>query len=333
MTNSMPPSEALSIVGHTEAPNALLPLALAGLSPVRVLEFDLYIRLAAEIPLTLYRSRKLTLYQADLDRLVERGIKTVYIALQDRQAYQEHVRREVIANEQISPTKKYQVLKESMRAIFEEAFRQPTPDMAVQCSAEFGAQLATVICRQDAVLRDLFSLMDHDCYTPYTHAVNVSTYSLMLARCLRIADQTGLEAIATGALLHDIGKRRIEVDALYEGGSLDSEERRRTRQHPYLGFRELAHRQDIAWGQLMMIYQHHERPDGKGYPVGLQAQELHSWAQLCSVADVFDALTTGRSYRGPLEAAVALDHLTERAGSALDKEMVKCWMELMKQAA
>jgi putative nucleotidyltransferase with HDIG domain len=328
MINSVPSAETVPSASRPDQPIGVLPVALAGLCPARLLDFSLYLRIAPEKPLKLYRGRNFPLRQDDLDRLLERGVTTLYVPSQDREAYQQYLRREVIENECLPPGKRYQVLRESTRAIFEAAFRQPSPDMAVHSSREFGAHLATIICRQDMVLQDLFSLMDHDYYT-YTHAVNVSTYSVALANRLQIADQAGLNAIATGALLHDIGKRRVESIVLNKRGVLDSAERTHIQQHSRLGFRELSQRQDLAWGQLMMIYQHHERPDGRGYPVGLEAKDLHPWARLCSVADVFDALTTARSYRQPLSLEAALDQLADQAGTALDKEMVECWTAIM----
>jgi HD-GYP domain-containing protein (c-di-GMP phosphodiesterase class II) len=80
----------------------------------------------------------------------------------------------------------------------------------------------------------------------------------------------------------------------------------------------------------MMVYQHHERLDGKGYPVQIGGDEIHPWAKLCAVADVFDAITSARPYRKPMSLEDALDFFERRAGVAFDKEFVKCLSSLMR---
>ena len=82
----------------------------------------------------------------------------------------------------------------------------------------------------------------------------------------------------------------------------------------------------------MMAYQHHERLDASGYPVGLVGDEIHPWAKICAVADVFDALTGSRPYRTAFSADAALTHLQSRAGTLFDKEVVACLATLMRRS-
>lgn len=109
--------------------------------------------------------------------------------------------------------------------------------------------------------------MAHDYYT-YTHVTNVCTLCLVLAVGLGIHDRGELLDIATGALLHDLGKRHIPPNVLNYPGRLNDEQWKLIQRHPADGFKELCLRGDLKWGQLMMIFQHHERPDGRGYPAG-----------------------------------------------------------------
>ncbi len=75
----------------------------------------------------------------------------------------------------------------------------------------------------------------------------------------------------------------------------------------------------------MMIYQHHERPDGKGYPVGVCGAEIHPWARICKVADVFDALTSDRPYRKADSPAKVLEFMSTKVGTEFDEEMFQCF--------
>ena len=75
----------------------------------------------------------------------------------------------------------------------------------------------------------------------------------------------------------------------------------------------------------MMAYQHHERIDGKGYPVRIAGDEMHYWAKICAVIDVFEALTGKRPYRKPEPLPKVLDYMTDAADKHFDKEIVRCW--------
>jgi len=102
--------------------------------------------------------------------------------------------------------------------------------------------------------------------------------------------------------------------------------------HTQRGYEELCDRADLEFGQLMMVYQHHEHIDGRGYPVRIMGDEIHPWAKLLAVVDVFDALTGKRSYRRPMSSQAALDHLQARAGRQFDPKVVDCWIAAMQQS-
>jgi HD-GYP domain-containing protein (c-di-GMP phosphodiesterase class II) len=147
----------------------------------------------------------------------------------------------------------------------------------------------------------------------------------VLANLLGTTDATALGEIAAAALLHDIGKRHIPAHILNKPGKLTDDEWELIREHPTTGFREVATREDLTWAQLMVIYQHHERLDGSGYPCGLPSEEIHPWAKICAVADVFDALTCHRPYRGPMPRKEVCEYLEKHAGVWFDAEAVACW--------
>jgi HD-GYP domain-containing protein (c-di-GMP phosphodiesterase class II) len=306
----------------------LLPVAVNTLCPAAALNFNLYVQPDPAHPALLYRERDFPLEAIDLERLAESGVRTLYIASAEQLDYQRYLREEVVQNERVPPQERYRILREATRVVFEEAFHRNRLDQIVQLTAEFGAQMAEILCSQDLVLLDLFSLMQHDYYT-YTHATNVCTYSVGLANRLKIADRSEMITIATGALLHDVGKRHIQLSVLNKPGRLTDRERQLMQEHPRIGFEELCSRGDLSWGQLMMIYQHHERLNGEGYPVGLTAEEIHPWARICAVADVFDAITSQRPYHEADSIGAALCCLERQAGTAFDEDMVRCWIEVM----
>jgi HD-GYP domain-containing protein (c-di-GMP phosphodiesterase class II) len=311
----------------TQAP--LLPVAVRALCPTSVLDFDLFILADPSKPRVLYRQRSLPLQQGDLDRLLERGVQTLYLRSGDEDSYRRYLREELVQNEHLPPSDRYKILREATRTILETAFHSHNLDHIVTLSADFGRQMTDLICHKETVLGYLVSIMQHDYYT-YNHMVNVSTYAVMLANKLTIENREELYAIATGGLLHDLGKQQIDRKLLQKPGKLNASQQSMLRHHPRLGFEQLSLRKDMTWEQLMMVYQHHERPDGNGYPVGVTSEDIHPWSQICAVTDVFDALTTIRPYRQPVSYASASDYLMNEAGRGLEQEIVLCWTKLMQ---
>ena len=102
--------------------------------------------------------------------------------------------------------------------------------------------------------------------------------------------------------------------------------------HPLRGFVDLRTSCNVGFEQLLMVYQHHERIDGKGYPVRLVGDEIHPWARMLTVVDVFDALTSKRPYREAMRLSDALDFLERGAGTHFDKEMVQCWISAIRES-
>jgi HD-GYP domain-containing protein (c-di-GMP phosphodiesterase class II) len=318
---------AFTSESHSSADH-FLPIALDTIRAEVDCDFDLYHRFA-RTAMKLYRHRNLPLKQADLNRLLESGVKTLFIRFADRGLYSEYLQRMLLANEQLTLTDRYQLLTHATRSLFENAFRGGNVDDVVLVASQLGRQLTDILAARETLLRDLFVLMLHDYYT-FTHVTNVCTYCLAIAGKLGISDRQELEAIAAGALLHDFGKQRIAAAILNKPSNLEDSERDIVRRHPGWGFEALCRQPQMTWSQLMMVYQHHERLDGRGYPVGLVEVEIHDWAKMCAVADVFDALTSDRPHRKAVSADDALEFLNQRAVRSFDKEMVQCLNSAMR---
>ena len=101
------------------------------------------------------------------------------------------------------------------------------------------------------------------------------------------------------------------------------------KKQPTTGFVQLCKRPDLTFAQLMMVYQHHEHLDGSGYPVGVSGPEIHPWARICTVADVYEALTSNRPYRVGLTADAAFRIMDKKASTAYDVEVYERWKALM----
>jgi HD-GYP domain-containing protein (c-di-GMP phosphodiesterase class II) len=307
----------------------LLPIALRTLCPSTLLPFDLYLRRNETDRFILYRERSYPLVQEDLDRLRERGTHTIYILSGDSGVYRDHLREKILNNQEVPPVQRYEVLREAARTLLSEPFTSGKAGAAVTTTSDLGQQMVKTVCDSRVILNDLLGVMTHD-YSIFTHAVNVSTYCLLIAYHLGIRDARELMKIAQGALLHDLGKQHVPRAILEKQGGLTEAEKRIVMAHPSWGLRDLCHREDLNWGQLMMVYQHHERCDGRGYPVGVTRTYIHEHARICAIADVCDALMSARPYRKASLHCDVLEYLDRQVGRGFDEEMTSCWIAAIR---
>ena len=164
-----------------------------------------------------------------------------------------------------------------------------------------------------------------DVYTK-GHSENVSNYAIRLGKALSL-HQLQLQNLKTAALLHDIGKIGIPDNILNKPSPLTGEELSVMRRHPEIGKDILAgvnSLQDV----LPVIFHHHERFDGSGYPEGLKGEEIPLLARIIAVADGFEAMTSNRAYQRARSKEDALEILQMGAGTQWDPAIIKAWVQI-----
>jgi len=160
-----------------------------------------------------------------------------------------------------------------------------------------------------AVVRDWGqSIESSDSYT-FGHCERVAGYAVGVARTLGL-DEGQQTTIRLGAYLHDLGKVKVPHEILNKPGKLTDEEFGVIRMHPVWGV-ELLATVEFPWDLKPIIRWHHEKHDGTGYPDRLRGDEIPLSAQIICIVDVYDALTTTRSYRPALSRQEALERMAE----------------------
>ena len=160
------------------------------------------------------------------------------------------------------------------------------------------------------------------------HSDAVARYAVAIAKRLNISPQ-GIETIEMAALLHDIGKIGIHEDILNKPGKLDEEDWKEMKKHPEIGLK-ILNGVNFPWDIRPVIYHHHERYDGKGYPAGIKGKEIPLGARIIAVADSYDSITSERAYRKGLSKKAAIKELERVAGAQLDPEIVGVFVEMLK---
>jgi HD-GYP domain-containing protein (c-di-GMP phosphodiesterase class II) len=159
------------------------------------------------------------------------------------------------------------------------------------------------------------------------HSRTVGSYASQTARALGL-ESDRVDRIQAAGVLHDLGKLGIADAILHKPGPLSEDEWREMRRHPDVGARILEHAgmHDIArW-----VAQHHERLDGRGYPLGLSSEEICLEARILSVADAYEAMTVNRPYREGMSAVEARAELVRCAGTQFDSQVVEAFLSTLQ---
>lgn len=150
------------------------------------------------------------------------------------------------------------------------------------------------------------------------HCERVAEYACMIAQSLDYSDRD-LAWFRMGGFLHDVGKTAVPAEVLNKPGKLTDEEWAVMKAHTTVGY-DIVRDLKFPWDIAPLVRSHHERWDGGGYPDGLAGEEIPLTARILGVADVYDALTTARSYRGALSHEEAIT-IMERDSGAFDPEL------------
>ena len=169
------------------------------------------------------------------------------------------------------------------------------------------------------------TLRDFDEYT-FTHSVNVCILSVIIGQRLGL-DRMQLYELGMGALLHDIGKMRIDVEVINKPGSLDEDEWRMLKEHPTDGLLLLFNMggfSSLPYRQMLMAYEHHMKTDLSGYPTNRRERKPSLFSRIVSVADGFDAATSIRSYQHqPFPPDQVLREMRDNPNRGYDPLVVK----------
>jgi HD-GYP domain-containing protein (c-di-GMP phosphodiesterase class II) len=175
-------------------------------------------------------------------------------------------------------------------------------------------------------VRALTSVIDSTDPFSRGRSLRIALYSVRVARELGLAE-ADLPAIEMGGLLHDLGRNALLHDVLLSPRPLDAGERAMVQTHPTIGWEILK---DIPGLEesAEIVWTHHERPDGKGYPRGLTAESIPMGARAVMVAAAFDAMTEDRPYRRGLNARAACEELRRHAGTQFFPDVVNAFVQL-----
>jgi metal dependent phosphohydrolase len=179
-----------------------------------------------------------------------------------------------------------------------------------------------LLCNMD-INGNLSELSGYDNYT-FHHSVNTTILSLIIGiGCNYNTNQ--LMELGMGVLMHDVGKIKISEKILNKIDPLTVEEFEEIKKHTTYGYKILRQNQDISLLSAHVALQHQEKWDGSGYPRGLKGKEIHEYARIAAISDVYEALTSVRVYRGAMEPYKAYEYINANSGTHFDPGFIEAF--------
>lgn len=230
-------------------------------------------------------------------------------------------------------------LQHSIAAVFAQRYREsmtllsdffsaPPHRIDIESLHNHALSLVELISDERWKLSHLLETLPQD-YNEASHNLNVGILAIMLGRTQHFS-QRQLVEIAVAGMLHDIGKIEIDPEILNKKGQLQWYEYSEVQSHSEHGM-QLAKEMGIHSGAILLaIKHHHERMDGTGYPDGLSGNAIGQYAQMLAVSDVFDALSTDRTYRNRYSSFEAFKIMRQDYKEALNQKLVKSLISLLR---
>lgn len=182
------------------------------------------------------------------------------------------------------------------------------------------SEITQMIISDENVLLQLTGVRDIDNYT-FLHSVDVCIYSIILGKKLGFSREQ-LMTLGMGAILHDIGKCKIPLSILQKPGKLTDSEFGEMQHHTVYGAEIIKSVYGLDTKIANVAYQHHEKWDGSGYPLGIKAEAIDPFSRIVTVADIYDALTADRVYKKKVLPHVAAEFISNNASKLFDPYIV-----------
>ena len=305
---------------------------LGVMQPGTVAPVDLYIGPGDGSEVILYKSAGAPLQEETRSRLLERGVARLFLSKKDERTYREYVEAnlEAIIRDDIMPREEVsQLVYESSSRVMGDVFENPRSGGHLRRARRMVEATVQAVLKDPSSLWCMASVASHDYYT-YTHCVNVGMFMAAAAHdILGVTDRQELNAIGLGGVFHDIGKTEVPEQILSKPGKLTAEEFEIIKKHPVNGLELVLQHQKLAPVSSHIIRHHHERFAGGGYPSSKPEADMPAQVRLATIVDVYDALTTNRSYAKARTPFAALELMMEQMNGHFDPDLLKAFVRFL----
>ncbi|MBN2160092.1 MAG: PAS domain S-box protein [Spirochaetes bacterium] len=210
-----------------------------------------------------------------------------------------------------------------------EQYRYHLEDLVEARTAEVNESMNKLRNTMEGIVQSMgYALESRDQYTA-GHQRRVAEVACEIAKQMKLPDHT-IEGIRMASLIHDLGKIYVPSEILNKHGMLDEVEFMLIKKHPQVGY-DILKGIDFPWPIAEIVYQHHEKLDGSGYPRGLKDGEILLEAKILCVADVLEAMTIDRPYKTGMGLEAALTEIEKNRGILFEPEVADACITLFRE--
>jgi len=289
----------------------------------RALNFDVYIQ-RTETSFTKIFKKGDVIDWERVHLYEDKGITHFFVAAKEYDVYGQFVERlgeQLVDNaERFSPEESVTLLRDLAQFTCHEMIDEMKVDeRSVYNASNVVSGCIDVLSKDSKGVLSIMTMLSNQPYI-LKHSVMVSIFSVLLGKANGITSDTNLKVIGLGGFLHDVGVGQLTFDP-EDTDQLTPEQRKEMNRHPEIGRQLLDRVKGIRSEVLQIVMQHHEQPNGNGYPNGLRDKEIYHPAKIVSIADTFCSLITKRSYRDAFNVGEAISIMRESHGK-FDKQLL-----------
>ncbi len=308
--------------------------AVRALARERHADFEVFIpgRDDDEDPV-LYRRSDAGLSEPDFKRMAEHGVSALFVRVEDFAICERVIEArlaDILNNPNVAPGDKAEIVHCTGTTIAHDLIKEPVSPASLERTSMVVDNMIGCVLNDPIVAAYLLQMTGHERSTA-SHMFVVSTLAVMLGAAAFGPDHKLLQSLGFAGMLHDLGKLSLARELLNKPTPLTRKETLLVQQHPIESVRLIGDDPHVSQTARQMILQHHERIDGRGYPLGVSGTELIPASRVLSIVDSFHALIGLRAYRTPLLPPDANRVLATQAGRQFDPDLLNVWQELFER--
>jgi len=270
-------------------------------------------------------------YSPDTENVIQtQKITDVYVLSENYDQYemdtQEYLTM-LVNNSSISTLKKFEIVQDMTADAMNNLFQGDVNTKGISRVNILLDDTIDIILHEKSAITAMLDVTSYDYYT-YTHCVNVSLYTLGFGAYLNFSKEQ-LKILMKAAILHDLGKKDVPNEIVNKNGKLNDAEFTIMKSHPTNSVKLLKALGEDNSLLFTIIEQHHEKIDGSGYPYGLKGDDINIYSQILAITDIFDALTTKRSYKDALKSYEALEIMKNNMSNELNENLLKKFIRFL----
>lgn len=250
----------------------------------------------------------------------------LFVHEDEKEDYEQHLT--IVAGKNIVPQQMI-ALYNNFSANMSQFFQNPESMSNYKIAKQNVQSLVSTVLNTEYSASSFLSMLVYEYYT-HTHSINVCVYAISLGKHLGLGKEA-LDELGTAAMLHDIGKSKIDDTIINRNGKLSEDEFKEVQKHPVHSWNILKQLGIKNRNILAGVRSHHEKLDGTGYPDKLSGKDIHIYARIIAICDVFDALTTKRTYKDSKSTYETLILMKKEMRNHLDSILINHFILMLKE--